>query len=125
MAGHVFVVGAGSLVLGWVTDQGTVFVTLGILKSTCWGSNSSGADICGASSLGVALRGTHGSFNTSDGDVDFTGLAASWLEWIFEMAGCGRWCKQSFWDVVSFDHVDGDGRGGSGNEGHGGSNNDL
>ena len=86
MAGHVFVVGAGSLVLGWVTDQGTVFVTLGILKSTCWGSNSSGADICGASSLGVALRGTHGSFNTSDGDVDFTGLAASWLEWIFKVA---------------------------------------
>ena len=33
--------------------------------------------------------------------------------------------EECFWDVVSFDHVDGDGRGGSGNEGHGGSNNDL
>ena len=69
MARHVFVVGTGSGVLGWVTDQSTVLVALGILKGTGWGGNGAWADVGRASTLGVAFWGTHGTFNASDGDL--------------------------------------------------------
>ena len=88
MARHVFVVGTGSGVLGWVADQSTVLVALGILKGTGWGGNGAWADVGRACTLGVAFWGTHGTFNASDGDVDFTGLASGRLEWVFEVA-CG------------------------------------
>ena len=123
MARHVFVVGTGSGVLGWVTDQSTVLVALGILKGTGRGGNGAWADVGRASTLGVAFWGTHGTFNASDGDVDFTGLASGRLEWVFEVA-CGSFgCKESFWDVVAFDDVDFNGWGGGGN-GHGGGEGD-
>ena len=88
MARHVFVVGTGSGVLGWVADQSTVLVALGILKGTGWGGNGAWADVGRACTLGVAFWGTHGTFNASDGDVDFTGLTSGRLEWVFEVA-CG------------------------------------
>ena len=90
------------------------------MKGTGWGGNGAWADVGRACTLGVAFWGTHGTFNASDGDVDFTGLASGRLEWVFEVA-CGCfWCKQSFWDVVAFDDVDFNGWGSGGN-GHGGS----
>ena len=95
MARHVFVVGTGSGVLGWVTDQSTVLVALGILKGTGWGGNGAWADVGRASTLGVAFWGTHGTFNASDGDVDFTGLASGRLEWVFEVA-CGSFAEKIF-----------------------------
>ena len=93
VARHVFVVGTGSGVLGWVTDQSTVLVALGILKGTGWGGNGAWADVGRASTLGVAFWGTHGTFNASDGDVDFTGLASGRLEWVFEVA-CGSFAEK-------------------------------
>jgi hypothetical protein len=56
------------------------------LQGTGWCRDSAWAGISWASSRGIALWGAHGTFNAGDGDVNFTGLATSWLEWIFEVA---------------------------------------
>ena len=88
MACHVLVVGAGSGVLCWVADEGAVLVALGVLEGARWLGDGAWADVSRALSGGVAFWGAHGTLNTGDGDVDFTGLASSWLERILEVACC-------------------------------------
>jgi hypothetical protein len=87
MARHVLVVGAGSRILGWVADEGAVLVALGVLEGARWGGDGAWADVSRALAGGVAFWGAHGTLNAGDGDVDFTGLASSWLERILEVAG--------------------------------------
>ena len=173
MACHVLVMGAGSGVLCWVADEGAVLVALGVLEGARWLGDGAWADVSRALSRGVAFWGAHGTLNTGDGDVDFTGLASSWLERILEVAFClavalknktrsVRWMERERkredreklektekndkrkkmnrterkknnnvrleelgWDGEVSNHVDLDGGGGSGNEGHGGSGNNL
>lgn len=80
--------GAGSGVLCWVADEGAVLVALGVLEGARWLGDGAWADVSRALSRGVAFWGAHGTLNTGDGDVDFTGLASSWLERILEVAFC-------------------------------------
>ena len=124
MACHVLVMGAGSGVLCWVADEGAVLVALGVLEGARWLGDGAWADVSRALSRGVAFWGAHGTLNTGDGDVDFTGLASSWLERILEVAFC-LGLEELGWDGEVSNHVDLDGGGGSGNEGHGGSGNNL